>query len=207
SEAHSELAPRISVSESWQRGAQPVFVFSALLSARRFAANNFAIDALNHPDPIGFFRTSVGIEQLVFDGGRQRSATTPAGLRRTIERSTDEAAAMVAVTTTQTFGRVVSAEAARRAADAGLVTAREDLARAERRRDAGMATDADVLSLVVHVADLQQGAIRRRPPTPLRHRPRLLRSVCAAASLRRAAPRRRSHRRHCRLPGVGRALQ
>src|SRR4029453_4645181 len=37
--------PRLSVTESWQRGNQPVFVFSSLLSARQFAAKNFAIDA------------------------------------------------------------------------------------------------------------------------------------------------------------------
>ena len=160
-ETRSGFFPRISLTESWQRGDEPVFVFSSLLSARQFAAANFAIDALNHPEPIGFFHTSVGVEQLVFDGGRQRSSTTAAGLRRTIaETSTDEAEAALAVATTQTFGRVLNAEAARRAADAGLATVREDLARSERRRDAGMATDADVLALVVHVADLQQRAIQ-----------------------------------------------
>jgi outer membrane protein TolC len=70
-EARSGLFPRLSVTESWQRGDQPVFVFSSLLSARRFAANNFAIDALNHPDATGFFHTTVGVEQLLFDGGRR----------------------------------------------------------------------------------------------------------------------------------------
>ena len=158
--ARSGLFPRISVAESWQRGNDPVFVFSSLLSARQFAASNFAIDALNHPDPIGFFRTSVGVDQVLFDGGRSRSATTAAKLGQTIaESSTDEAAAALAVTTTQTFGRVLTGDAARRTAEAGLAAAREDLSRVERRRDEGMATDADVLALVVHVADLQQRAI------------------------------------------------
>ncbi len=160
-QARSGFFPRISISESWLRGDEPVFVFSSLLSARQFTANNFAIDALNHPDPTGFFRTSVGVEQLLFDGGRVRSAANAASLRRTIaEASTDEAAAALMVTTTQAFGRIVSSEAERRAADAGLAAAREDLLRAERRRDAGMATDADVLALVVHVANLQQRAIQ-----------------------------------------------
>jgi outer membrane protein TolC len=160
-EARSGFFPRISLIESWQRGDQPVFVFSSLLSARRFAAENFAIDALNHPDPIGFFRTGVRVEQLLFDGGRQRSIAGTAALRRTIsEASSREAAAGLAVATTQAFGRVVGAEASRRAAEAGVAAAREDLARAERRRDAGMATEADVLALVVHVADLQQRAIQ-----------------------------------------------
>jgi outer membrane protein TolC len=160
-ETQSGLFPRVSVTESWQRGDQPVFVFGSLLSARRFAANNFAIDALNHPHPIGFFRTAVTVEQLLFDGGRQRSATTMATLRRTAaEASADEAASALALATTQAFGRVLSAGAARRAADAGVAAAREDLARAERRRDAGLTTDADVLALVVHVADLQQRGIQ-----------------------------------------------
>jgi outer membrane protein TolC len=160
-EARSGGFPRISLTESWQRGNQPVFVFSSLLSARRFAANNFAIDALNHPDPVGFVRLGVGVEQLLFDGGRQRSTVTAATLRRRIsETSTSEAAAALAVATTQVFGRIVSSEAAWRAAEAGAAAAREDLARAERRRDAGVATDADVLALVVHVADLRQRGIQ-----------------------------------------------
>jgi outer membrane protein TolC len=62
--------------------------------------------------------------------------------------------------TVEVFGRVVNGEAARRASEAGVAAAREDLARAERRRDAGLVTDADVLALAVHVAELQQRAIR-----------------------------------------------
>jgi outer membrane protein TolC len=161
SQVQSDFFPRISITESWQRGNQPVFVFSSLLSARQFAAANFAIDALNHPEAIGFFRTSVGVEQVLFDGGRRRSAADTANLRRTVaEVSTDEAAASIALATTQTFGRILIGDSGHRAAEAALVAAREDLSRAERRRDAGMATDADVLALVVHVADLEQRAIQ-----------------------------------------------
>lgn len=160
-EVRSGFFPRFSLTESWQRGDQPVFVFSSLLSARQFTANNFAIDALNHPSPTGFFRMGVGVEQLLFDGGRQRSAAAAAALRQNVaEASTSEAAAALAVTTTQAFGRVVTSEAAYRAAEAGVAAAREDLARAERRRDAGLATDADVLALAVHVAELRQRAIQ-----------------------------------------------
>jgi outer membrane protein TolC len=160
-EARSGFFPRFSLTESWQRGDEPVFVFSSLLSARQFTANNFAIDALNHPSPTGFFRMGVGVEQLLFDGGRQRSAARAAALRQTVaEASTSEAAAALAVTTTQAFGRVMTSEAARRAAEAGVAAAREDLARAERRRDAGLATDADVLALAVHLAELRQRAIQ-----------------------------------------------
>jgi outer membrane protein TolC len=160
-EVRAGFFPRLSLTESWQRGDQPVFVFSSLLSARRFAAENFAIDALNHPDPIGFFRLGLGVDQLVFDGGRQRALTTAASLRQTIAgASADEVAGELMVSTVETFGRVVNGEAARRAAEAGVASAREDHARAQRRRDAGLATEADVLSLAVHVAELQQRAIQ-----------------------------------------------
>ena len=59
----------------------------------------------------------------------------------------------------QTYGRTLVAEAGQRAADAALEAAREDLTRAEHRRDTGLASDADVLALVANVADLQQRAI------------------------------------------------
>jgi outer membrane protein TolC len=160
-EARAGFFPRVTFTESWQRGDQPVFVFSSLLSARRFGAEHFAIDALNHPDPIGFFRGTLGVEQLIFDGGRRRAATDATALRRDVAGlATDEAAAGLALAATQTFGRVIAAQAAHRHAEAGIEAAREDLARAERRRDAGMVTDADVLGLAVHVADLQQRAIQ-----------------------------------------------
>ena len=160
-EAKSGLFPRVTVVESWQRGDQPVFVFSSLLSSRQFAASNFAIDALNHPDPTGFFRTGFGVEQLLFDGGRLGSARTSAELRRDIANySANEAAADVALSVADTYGRLLAAQAARRAAESGVESAREDLKRVERRRDAGMATDADVLGLRVHAADLEQRAIQ-----------------------------------------------
>jgi outer membrane protein TolC len=145
-EARSGFYPRLSVSEAWQRGDDPVFVFGSLLSSRQFAASNFAIDALNRPEPIGFFRTTLGVEQLIYDGGRERAAAAAASFGRDIAAATvDQATAAVALQTTQTFGRLLASEAAKRAADAGLASARQDLARAEQRRDAGSATDADVL--------------------------------------------------------------
>ena len=160
-EARSGFFPRLTVAESWQRGDQPVFVFSSLLSSRRFAASNFAVDALNHPDPVGFFRTSVGVDQLLFDGGRQRAHASAASLRGEIAALEATQAVMdVKRAVTDVYGRVLSAQAARRAADAGVESAREDLARVERRRDEGMVTEADVLSLRVHHAELEQTAIQ-----------------------------------------------
>jgi outer membrane protein TolC len=159
-EARAGWLPRLSFTETWQRSEQPIFVFSSLLASRQFTAANFAIDALNHPEPTGFFRSSIGAEQLIFDGGRQRSAVERAQLRSDMSKlAVDEAAASLAATATETYGRILIAEAGVRAAHAALQSAQEDLARAERRRDAGMATDADVLALDAQVTALRQREI------------------------------------------------
>jgi outer membrane protein TolC len=130
-QARSPLFPRVSVTESWQRGDQPVFVFSSLLSSRRFTAANFAIESLNFPEPVGFFRGALSVEQVVFDGGRTGASAESAVLQRDMTSlSADEAGASLAVTTTEAYGRVLTAHAATLAADAAIATAQEDLTRA-----------------------------------------------------------------------------
>lgn len=65
-EAAAAWWPRVDFSEQWQRGNMPVYVFGSLLSQRRFTEANFAIDALNHPDPVSNHRASLSFEQPLF---------------------------------------------------------------------------------------------------------------------------------------------
>src|SRR5580765_2266120 len=67
-QARAGYWPRVDVAESWQRGNQPVFVFSSLLAQRQFTAADFALGALNYPDALDNFRTAVMVEQSLFDG-------------------------------------------------------------------------------------------------------------------------------------------
>ena len=195
-EAQSRFYPRITVSESWQRGNAPVFVFSSLLSARRFTAGNFAIDALNNPDSVGFFHGAVSVEQVLFDGGRtgfgvdtsKAMATMAGAASRQMELT-------LAVQVANGYGRLLTAEAARKASEAAAEAAAEDVARAERRRDAGTVTESDVLSLRVHLASMRQRAIEatgqaRRGP----------RRAEPAARGRRSTPTSRSRNRRRRPP-------
>ena len=161
--ARSPLFPRISVTESWQRSNDPVFVFGSVLSARRFTAGNLALDALNHPPSTAAFRTTLAADQVVFDAGR--SASIGRAARHQADAAglaADMAAADLALSATETFGRLLTSQAAARTTDAALAAAREDHARAQRRRDAGLATDADVLALAVRVADLERRGIEAR---------------------------------------------
>ncbi|MEI6667648.1 MAG: TolC family protein [Acidobacteriota bacterium] len=159
-EARAVWFPKIDLSESIQRGNQPVFVFGSLLGQRHFAAENFAIDALNHPDAITNVRTAVGVEQAVFDLGRMTSGIRAARLGAEMAGwGTRDVAQALKVAATHAYGRVLMAQARGRAAAAAVAAAAEDVARVEHRRDAGLATEGDVLGLRVHLSHMRQGAI------------------------------------------------
>ncbi|MDR1989927.1 MAG: TolC family protein [Acidobacteriaceae bacterium] len=164
-EARAGWFPRLSVAESWQRGNQPVFVFGSLLASRQLTANHFAIDALTHPDAMSVHRTSLGVRQSLFDG-RQNATVESARIARDAATLTlDEQRAALAVAATGAYARLVSANATRRAMDTAVQSARADRARAADRRDAGTATDADVLALDAHVATLVQRAVEAEGET------------------------------------------
>jgi outer membrane protein TolC len=160
-QARAGYFPRVDFSEAWQRGNQPVFVFGSLLAQRRFTESNFAIAALNHPDPVSNHRGALTLGQVAFDGGMTRAGV------RSAHRGVDAAAIMkaqaardLAVTATEAFGQVLMADAFARAAAAAVETAEDDATRARQRREAGLVTDADVLALDVHLAQMREQRIR-----------------------------------------------
>ncbi|HLG59665.1 MAG TPA: TolC family protein [Vicinamibacterales bacterium] len=159
-QARAGFLPRVDVTESVQRGDQPVYVFSSLLSQRRFTAANFAIDALNHPSPVTNARTGVMVEQSLYDGGLTRLAVKGAEISRDIVAATSAGAQQdLALGSARAFVRVLQLESAARASQAAVEAAESDLARARARRDVGLVTDADVLDVEVHLADMRQRAL------------------------------------------------
>jgi outer membrane protein TolC len=63
------------------------------------------------------------------------------------------------VATTRAYGRVLRAAAERAAAEEAVRSAEEDARVAEARRDAGTASDAELLSMQTHLADMRARAI------------------------------------------------
>ena len=158
--AHSGFWPRVDVTETVQRGNQPVFVFSSLLSQRRFTAANFAIPALNHPDPVTNTRTAVALEQRVFDSGLTHLGVQAATLEHAAASARRDAARLdLAFRAAQAFVQVLQLEATARATDAAVAAAESDRQRARARREAGLVTEADVLAVDVQLADMRQRQI------------------------------------------------
>ena len=152
--------PRVDVAETVQRGNQPVFVFSSLLSQRRFTAANFAIPALNYPAPITNTRTAVAFEQSIYNAGLTRLGVEAARLDRDMATATRDAARQdLAFRAAQAFVRVLQLEATVRATDAAVAAAESDRQRARARCEVGLVTEADVLAVVVHLADMRQREI------------------------------------------------
>jgi len=159
--ARGQWFPRITLTESATRSDQPVFAFGALLSARQFTAQDFAVARLNSPGATNLFTTRLGVQQVLFDGGRTSAIVAESSARRDLATAAaDEAATGIALAVTRTFGQLVTLQASARALDAAVAAATEDLRRAERRRDAGTVTDADVLAVAVHLSDLRQRHIQ-----------------------------------------------
>ncbi len=144
--------PRVDVAESWQRGNHPAFVFGSLLAQRQFTAADFALDALNHPAATNNFRSAFSVEQSLFDrttSANVRAASIGRDMAATGKQLVDQD---LTSAVTEAFGRVLIAAATVRSATAMVETARADRELAGNRRDAGQATDADVLQLDVYLA-------------------------------------------------------
>src|SRR6188474_397974 len=123
-QARAGYWPRVDVVESWQRGNQPVFVFSSLLAQRQFTAADFALDALNRPDPVNNFRAAVTVEQALFDAST-RANVAAAGISRDVAAANRLAVDRdLTAKVTAAYGRVLVAAAGRESAAAAVETAR-----------------------------------------------------------------------------------
>jgi outer membrane protein len=159
-QARANFWPQIDLSEIVQRGNQPVFVFGSLLSQRRFTEAGFAIPALNQPEALTNSRTALTVAHTLFDPARTSLAVAAATLESDLVAARREAGEQdLAFRAAQAFVRVLEFEAEVRAISAAVSAAESDQARARARRDVGLVTDADVLALDVHLADMHQRRI------------------------------------------------
>lgn len=162
-QAQAGRMPRVDFAETAMRGNNPVYVFGSLLTQRQFTAANFALPALNQPDFLNNFQSLLTAEQVLWDAGRQRQSTLLARLeaqRAGVGRQEVELA--LASRTARAYLDALLAEAALPVAEQAIRSAEADLVQARAVRDAGRSTDADVLSVEVHVAQTQQTLIARR---------------------------------------------
>lgn len=162
-QARSGRLPKVNYTESWARSNNPVFVFSSLLTQHQFTERNFQVGPLNRPDFLNNFQSLLTVDQMVYDFGQVKAQTKSAELGRGLAEEDRRRMEM------QVIAGVVRAYLGNILAGEGLAVARgavksaeADLQRAETIRAAGMSTDADVLSIKVHLAAMREQEIRRQ---------------------------------------------
>ncbi len=161
-QAASGRLPKVSYTEAWQRSDNPVFVFSSLLTQQQFTEKNFAIDSLNRPDAVNNFQSQVVVDQSIWDAGitKRQVRSAELGQQLTAEDERRARMAVIANVVRAYNGRVLGQESLTAAQEA-VRSAKADLERAENLRAAGMATEADVLAIRVHLAAMREQEIRR----------------------------------------------
>jgi outer membrane protein len=160
-QARSAYMPRVQFSESFQRGNNPVYVFTSLLTQQQFTEDNFAIGSLTHPDALTNYQPRLMVEQVLFND-RQTSRRVEAArfTRQLAGEETRRSQSDVVLHVVETYFGVALAEKNLEVARLSVESAEADLARAESIYESGRSTAADVLSVRVHLAAMREQQIR-----------------------------------------------
>src|SRR5947209_7762582 len=161
-QARSGYLPKVNFAESWTRSDNPVFVFSSLLTQQQFSDSNFGLARLNHPDFLNNFQSLVTADQPLYDAGKTKRAVRTAELGEDLsqEEARRKQMEVISQVVRHYSDTQLGAEQVKVATQA-MRSAEADLERAEARRSNGMATDADVLSIRVHIAAIHEEQIPR----------------------------------------------
>jgi outer membrane protein len=159
-QARAGFFPRVDFSEGFSRSDNPVYAFGSLLNQGRFTAADFAVDKLNHPDPITNWRTNLSGSVPLFLGGRTILGYQQAQLGRiAAEQGRLRAEQEVIFGVIRAYSAVLLSREALSTVQTSVRTAEANLAAAESRYEAGLVVASDALAARVRLARLQEEAI------------------------------------------------
>jgi outer membrane protein TolC len=158
--ARTQYLPQISFTEDMSRGNDPVYVFGTRLRQQRFTQADFALDALNKPQPIGNFATRISGGWLLFDSLRTQKSVHSADLmHRSAASSAKAVDQRVVFDVVQAYQQVLYAERQVDIAQNELKTAEALMSSVDDHVKAGLAVESDRMSAQVSVAARKQGLI------------------------------------------------
>jgi outer membrane protein len=159
-QARAGFFPRVDLSEGFSRSDNPVYAFGSLLNQGRFTSGDFAVDKLNHPDPITNWRTNLSGSVPLFLGGRSVLGYQQAQLGRdSAEQGRARTEQEVIFGVIRAYSAVLLSREAQATVEAAVRTAQANLAAAEARYDAGIVVASDALAARVRLARLREEAI------------------------------------------------
>jgi outer membrane protein TolC len=169
-QARAGWLPRATYTEGFQEGNNPVYVFGALLTQHQFTATDFNLGSLNRPDPLSNFQSQVSVDRVVYDFGATRGAVQAAriGKQMTEEERRRVELGLIAGVARAYHGVALTAESLH-LAEESLKSANADLERSRSLQRAGVATDADVLSVQVHASSMSEYRARAAADLRIAH--------------------------------------
>jgi outer membrane protein len=156
----TQYLPQVGFTEDITRGSDPVYAFGTRLRQQHFTQADFAVDALNKPEPIGNFATRISGGWLLFDSFRTQRSVQGADLMRKSAASAARAVDQkVVLDVVQGYQRVLYAERRLEIARHELETAEAILSSVDDHVKAGLAVESDRMSAQVSLASRKQGMI------------------------------------------------
>jgi len=169
-QARAGFFPRLDFSEEFTRSDNPVYAFGSLLNQGRFTAADFAVDKLNHPDPINNWRTNLSGSVPLFLGGRTVLGYQQAQLgQHAAEQGQLRAEQEIIFGVIRAYSAVLLSREALATVRAAVRTAEANLAAAESRYEAGVVVASDALAARVRLARLREEAIAAANQVRLSH--------------------------------------
>jgi outer membrane protein len=158
--ARTQYLPQVSFVEDISRGNDPVYVFGTRLRQQRFTQADFALDALNKPEPVGNFATRISGGWLLFDSFHTQKSVHGADLMRASAASSANAVDQkVVFDVVQAYQGVLYAERQLDIAQHEIETAEALLSSADDHVKAGLTVESDRMSAQVSVAGRRQALI------------------------------------------------
>jgi outer membrane protein TolC len=151
--ARTQLLPKLNFTEDISRGDDPVYAFGTRLRQRQFTQADFALNALNSPQPIGNFATRFSGTWTAFDSLKTQKEIRRADLLKASATSSAKAVdQQIVLRVVVAYQQVLYAQREIDVVRHEQETAAALLASVEDHVKAGLAVESDRMSALVNVA-------------------------------------------------------
>ncbi len=151
--ARTQLLPHLNFTEDISRGDDPVYAFGTRLRQRQFTQDDFALNDLNRPQPIGNFATRFSGSWTAFDSFKTQREIRRADLSRDSALSSSKAVnQQIVLHVVESYQAVLYAQREIDVAQHEQETAAALLNSVAQHVKAGLAVESDQMSAEVNVA-------------------------------------------------------
>jgi outer membrane protein len=158
--ARTQLIPQLNFTEDISRGNDPVYVFGSKLRQQAFTQADFAVNALNRPQPIGDFSTRLSGSWIAFDSFKTQKNIHSADLMKKSAASSAQAVDQkIVLDVVNAYQSVLYAERQISIAQHEQETSEALLSSVGDHVKAGLAVESDRMSAEVNVVARKQELI------------------------------------------------